>query len=51
LRSKYLEKASVADIAAAGDQTPKAVESLLTRARQMFRQKYQQLNGNEKTEP
>ncbi len=40
LRAKYLEDLSVADIAASWDQTPKAVESLLTRARRMFRDVY-----------
>ena len=41
LRAKYLESASVAQIAKASEQTPKAVQSLLTRARQAFRDKYQ----------
>jgi RNA polymerase sigma-70 factor (ECF subfamily) len=41
LRAKYLEGASVAQIAEASGQTSKAVESLLTRARQAFREKYQ----------
>jgi len=41
LRAKYLERATVAEIAEASGQTPKAVESLLTRARQAFREKYQ----------
>jgi RNA polymerase sigma-70 factor (ECF subfamily) len=41
LRAKYLDGASVAEIADASGQTPKAVESLLTRARQAFREKYQ----------
>jgi RNA polymerase sigma-70 factor (ECF subfamily) len=40
LRAKYLEGRSVADIAAAGGETVKAVESLLTRARQAFREAY-----------
>ncbi len=40
LRAKYLDGRSVADIAAAGGETPKAVESLLTRARQAFRDAY-----------
>ena len=38
LRAKYLDGRSVADIAAARDESPKAVESLLTRARQAFRE-------------
>ena len=37
LRGKYLEQRSVADIAAGSGQSPKAIESLLTRARQAFR--------------
>jgi RNA polymerase sigma-70 factor (ECF subfamily) len=40
LRAKYLDDQSVADIAAARGETPKAVESLLTRARQAFREAY-----------
>ncbi|HEY7311023.1 MAG TPA: sigma-70 family RNA polymerase sigma factor [Gemmataceae bacterium] len=40
LRAKYLEGQSVADIAAERDESPKAVESLLTRARQAFREVY-----------
>jgi RNA polymerase sigma-70 factor, ECF subfamily len=43
LRAKYLEGQSVAAIAAARDESPKAVESLLTRARQAFRQAYLEL--------
>jgi RNA polymerase sigma-70 factor (ECF subfamily) len=42
LRAKYLEQRSVADIAAEWDESPKAVESLLTRARDAFREAYQQ---------
>ncbi len=41
LRAKYLERRSVEEIAAAGGETPKAVESLLTRARQAFREAYE----------
>ena len=41
LRAKYLEGRSVQDIASAWDETPKAVESLLTRARQAFRKAYE----------
>ncbi len=37
LRAKYLDGQSVQEIAAARGETPKAVESLLTRARQAFR--------------
>jgi RNA polymerase sigma-70 factor, ECF subfamily len=40
LRAKYLEEQSMAQIAAACNETPKAVESLLTRARQAFRKAY-----------
>ena len=40
LRAKYLEQRSVADIAAAWHDSPKAIESLLTRARQAFRAAY-----------
>jgi RNA polymerase sigma-70 factor (ECF subfamily) len=42
LRAKYLEGRAVADIAAAQGETFKAVESLLTRARQAFRAAYEQ---------
>lgn len=37
LREKYLEQRSVAEIAASWNETSKAIESLLTRARQAFR--------------
>jgi RNA polymerase sigma-70 factor (ECF subfamily) len=40
LRAKYLDGQNVADIAAAGGETPKAIESLLTRAREAFREAY-----------
>jgi RNA polymerase sigma-70 factor (ECF subfamily) len=40
LRAKYLEGRSVASIAEARDESPKAIESLLTRARQAFREVY-----------
>ncbi len=40
LRVKYLEGRGVADIAAAWGETPKTVESLLTRARAAFRAAY-----------
>jgi RNA polymerase sigma-70 factor (ECF subfamily) len=40
LRAKYLDQKSVAEIAQARHETPKAVESLLTRARQAFREIY-----------
>ena len=41
LRSKYVDGLSVADIAAASGETAKSVESLLTRARQAFREAYE----------
>jgi RNA polymerase sigma-70 factor (ECF subfamily) len=40
LRAKYLEQHSVDEIAALWQETPKAIESLLTRARQAFRSAY-----------
>jgi RNA polymerase sigma-70 factor (ECF subfamily) len=40
LRMKYLDGRSVDEIAAEGGETPKAVESLLTRARAAFRTAY-----------
>lgn len=42
LRMKYLDGRSVADIAAERGESPKAIESLLTRAREAFRQAYVQ---------
>jgi RNA polymerase sigma-70 factor (ECF subfamily) len=42
LRAKYLDGRAVAEIASATDSTEKAVESLLTRARQAFREVYEQ---------
>jgi len=41
LRAKYLEGLSVAEIAADWNETPKAVESLLSRAREAFRSLYE----------
>jgi RNA polymerase sigma-70 factor (ECF subfamily) len=43
LRAKYLEQRSVTDIAAEWKESPKAIESLLTRARQAFRDAYNRL--------
>jgi RNA polymerase sigma-70 factor (ECF subfamily) len=43
LRMKYLESRSVAEIAAERGESPKTVESLLTRARETFRQAYLRL--------
>jgi RNA polymerase sigma-70 factor, ECF subfamily len=41
LRAKYLDQLTVEEIAAARGDTPKAVESLLTRARQAFREAFE----------
>jgi RNA polymerase sigma-70 factor, ECF subfamily len=43
LRAKYLDLGSVAQIAEEWAETPKAIESLLTRARQAFRTAYEKL--------
>jgi RNA polymerase sigma-70 factor (ECF subfamily) len=40
LRAKYLDQQSVAEIARDWKETPKAIESLLTRARQAFREAF-----------
>ena len=45
LRAKYLDGLTVGEIAAAGGETPKAVESLLSRARQAFREAYERAAG------
>jgi RNA polymerase sigma-70 factor (ECF subfamily) len=42
LRAKYLEQQSVDAIAGAWNETPKAIESLLTRAPQAFRERVEQ---------
>ena len=47
LRAKYLDLMSVAQIADEWDETPKAIESLLTRARQAFRAAHEKLSGND----
>jgi|ERR1043165_1087095 RNA polymerase sigma-70 factor (ECF subfamily) len=47
LRAKYLDLASVDEIAAEWDETPKAIESLLTRARHAFRIAYEKLSGQD----
>jgi len=47
LRAKYLEGLSVAAIAAAWNESEKAIESLLTRAREAFRQAYGPLEKSE----
>jgi RNA polymerase sigma-70 factor (ECF subfamily) len=41
LRAKYLDGLSVAEIAAQWNETPKAIESLLSRARQAFRELFE----------
>lgn len=47
LRAKYLDLLSVEEIAAEWDQSAKAIESLLTRARTAFRDAYQKRDGIE----
>jgi RNA polymerase sigma-70 factor (ECF subfamily) len=47
LRAKYLEQAGVEGIAADWGETPKAIESLLARARQALRTAYLRLAGDE----
>ena len=47
LRAKYLDGMSVAEIAASWSATPKAVESLLTRAREAFRELYERIRGKD----
>jgi RNA polymerase sigma-70 factor (ECF subfamily) len=47
LRAKYLDELSVQAIAEVRQETPKAVESLLTRARQAFREAYDQRDNDE----
>jgi RNA polymerase sigma-70 factor (ECF subfamily) len=47
LRAKYLDDQSVAAIAAAWGQTPKTIESLLTRARQAFREAHDLTQGTD----
>jgi RNA polymerase sigma-70 factor, ECF subfamily len=47
LRAKYLDLLSVAAIAEEWQESPKAIESLLTRARQAFRSAYEKLAGND----
>lgn len=42
LQAKYVDQRSVAEIATRWGETPKAIESLLTRARQAFREVYQE---------
>ena len=49
LRAKYFDGLSVARIAELEDKTPKAIESLLSRARRTFQQLYQEHNGRPDT--
>jgi RNA polymerase sigma-70 factor (ECF subfamily) len=44
LRAKYFDGLSVADIAAAWNESPKAIESLLSRARDAFRERFETLS-------
>jgi RNA polymerase sigma-70 factor, ECF subfamily len=44
LRAKYLDQQSVAQISDAWGETPKAIESLLTRAREAFREAFRRLD-------
>jgi len=44
LRAKYLDRQTVEEIATARGDSPKAVESLLSRARQAFRDAYEKTN-------
>ena len=43
LRAKYLQEQSVQEIAAAWQETPKSIESLLSRARESFRAVYRRI--------
>jgi RNA polymerase sigma-70 factor (ECF subfamily) len=45
LRAKYLDRLTVEEIAARTDETPKAIESLLSRARAAFRAAYLEHQG------
>jgi RNA polymerase sigma-70 factor (ECF subfamily) len=46
LRAKYFDGLAVNDIAANWNESPKAIESLLTRAREAFRENYSRLSNN-----
>lgn len=46
LRAKYFEQRSVSEIATAFGKSAKAVESLLTRAREAFRAAYRRIGGD-----
>jgi RNA polymerase sigma-70 factor (ECF subfamily) len=45
LRGKYFDRRSVSEMAAELGRTPKAVESLLSRAREAFREEYRRAGG------
>jgi RNA polymerase sigma-70 factor (ECF subfamily) len=45
LRAKYFDGLSVAEIAEAWKESPKAIESLLSRARDAFRERFEQLTS------
>lgn len=45
LRAKYFDGLSVAEIAAAWNESPKAIESLLSRSRAAFRERFELLNS------
>jgi len=47
LQAKYVDQQSVGDIALEWQETPKAIESLLTRAREAFRKAYQRLENSD----
>jgi RNA polymerase sigma-70 factor (ECF subfamily) len=47
LRAKYLDLMSVEEIAKEWNETPKAIESLLTRSRECFRATYEKLAGHD----
>jgi RNA polymerase sigma-70 factor (ECF subfamily) len=48
LRAKYFDGLSVAEIAGAWNESPKAIESLLSRARDAFRERFEQLTSTVK---
>jgi len=43
LRAKYFDGLTVDEIASSWDETPKAIESLLSRARAAFRERFERL--------
>jgi DNA-directed RNA polymerase specialized sigma24 family protein len=51
LEAKYVSRRSVREIAAASSASEKSIESLLTRARQAFRETFLALARNLNTEP